>query len=62
MSQPSGSKTVGPCPYCGQRYMLTNWMRRSGPHLGRDSEGRLLSNTHLIACHAKMTTQAGSTP
>ena len=43
----SGSKMVGPCPYCGQRYRLTNFMRRTGL---KDDQGRRLSDTHLIAC------------
>ena len=51
MSQPSGSKVVGPCRYCGKRYMLTNFMRRKNPV--RDASGRLLDDTHKIACHRK---------
>lgn len=58
MAHPSGTKAVGPCPYCGKRYVLTNWMRRHTTE--RDSDGRLLADTHLIACHEK-TRQAGST-
>lgn len=55
MARPSGSKVVGPCPYCGKRYRLTNFMRRKD--VERDAQGRLLSNTHLIACHRAATAQ-----
>lgn len=51
MSKNAGERMVGPCPYCGQRYMRTNWMKRSNGE--RDSAGRLLSDTHLIACHRR---------
>lgn len=53
MARPSGSKVIGPCPYCGERYRLTNFMRRRNGN--RDAQGRLLSNTHLIACHRRST-------
>lgn len=52
MSQPSGMKTVGPCPYCGKRYLLTNYMSRESLNL-RDDNGRRLKDTHLIACYRK---------
>lgn len=54
MSRNSGSKLVGPCRYCGKRYMLTNWMRKRRSE--RDENGFLLSDTHLIACHRKKPT------
>ena len=54
MSQPSGSKVIGPCPYCGERYKLTNWMRRQGANaIYLPAFDRWLTDTHLIACHRK---------
>lgn len=53
MAQPSGSKVIGPCPYCGERYKLTNWMRRHNNPERDEETGRFLNNTHLIACHRK---------
>ena len=55
MAHPSGIKIVGPCPYCGLRYKLTNFMRRSRV-LQQDDKGRWLHNTHLIACYRKSST------
>jgi len=51
MARNAGERVIGPCPYCGERYMRTNWMKRSG--MGRDAQGRPLSDTHLIACHKR---------
>ncbi|OGU21770.1 MAG: hypothetical protein A2580_18145 [Hydrogenophilales bacterium RIFOXYD1_FULL_62_11] len=53
MGRSSGDRMVGPCPYCGERYKLTNFMRRSrNPQFDEESD-LYLSNTHLIACHRK---------
>lgn len=51
MSQPSGTH-ASTCRYCGNRYQLTNWMKRK--NLGRDDEGRLLGDTHQAACWRKL--------
>ncbi len=57
MAQPSGAKMVGPCPYCGERYYLTNYMKRQ--HHGiRDRAGNHIGDTHRIACarsHGEIT-------
>lgn len=55
MAHPSGTKVIGPCRYCGEHYVLTNWMRRRAGD--RDEQGRWLSDTHLIACHRKHTAE-----
>lgn len=52
MSRNSGSRMAGPCPYCGQRYKLTNFMRRHDP--AKDDQGRFLTDTHLRACWRKL--------
>lgn len=49
MSQPSGSRGIC-CPYCGETYRRTNWMKRYGFY---DYAGNLLGDTHLIACARK---------
>jgi len=54
MSRSSGTKFVGPCPYCGKRYLFTNYMSREKLAL-MDKAGRRLTDTHLIACYRKMT-------
>ena len=54
MSRNAGEKVVGPCPYCGQRYMRTNWMKRGDG--GKDEQGRPLADTHLISCHRRHKT------
>ncbi|AGG89151.1 hypothetical protein [Rhodanobacter denitrificans] len=54
MAHPSGTHVVGPCPYCGQRYTLTNYMRRFHDPAS-DGAGRFLTDTHLIACFRKRT-------
>lgn len=48
MAHPSGTYMVS-CPYCGQRYTRTNWMRRDA-NTDCDDDGRRLIDTHLIAC------------
>lgn len=58
MAQPSGKKVVGPCPYCGERYMLTNWMKRHYQPVLDEATGRWLNDTHLIACHKKSAAAA----
>lgn len=50
MSRNAGVRTL-PCPYCGKRYVRTNWMRR---HLGeRAADGALLDDSHLIGCYRR---------
>lgn len=49
MSQPSGSHSKT-CRYCGQRYHLTNWMKRKSLRNQRDDQGLLLEDTHQAAC------------
>ena len=49
MSQQSGSHATT-CRYCGQRYHLTNWMKRKILRGQRDDQGRLLEDTHQAAC------------
>lgn len=43
------------CPFCGETYILTNWMRRwpwgFAEHKGRNEP---LSDTHLIGCHKRL--------
>lgn len=56
MSRNSGSRVVGPCPYCGEKYNRTNWMRRNGQPKGPG--GHILSDTHLIACARKAAKRA----
>lgn len=56
MSRNAGERVVGPCPYCGQRYMRTNWMKRT--NAGKDDQGRGLADTHLISCHKRLSTRA----
>lgn len=54
MAQPNGTRGKGPCPYCGQRYTYNNFMKRSGCKAEYDKvQNRLLTDTHLIACHRK---------
>lgn len=53
MSQPSGTH-ASTCRYCGNRYQLTNWMKRK--NLGRDDQGRLLGDTHQSAGMTARTT------
>lgn len=48
MSQPSGMKMLD-CPYCKQRYRLTNFMMRQKNN-ERDNNGKRLWNTHLLKC------------
>lgn len=52
MGRSSGTRNHK-CPYCGKPYVRTNWMVRYG-HVAKD--GKLLSDTHLIACYRKHTT------
>ena len=59
MSRNNGDHYVGPRPYCGKRYRLTNYMKRS-KELKRGHDGRWLNNTHLIACHRKNVPEASS--
>lgn len=40
------------CPYCKQAYTFTNWMKRHGQ---RDANGKILDDTHLIACSKKQS-------
>ncbi len=61
MSRSSGQH-MRTCRYCGERYLLTNFMKRSGtwrnPEVARDADGNILSDTHLIACYRKSKEKA----
>ena len=52
MAQPSGMIVMA-CKFCGRRYLRTNWMIRYGV---RGYDGRLLRDTHQIACNKKLRT------
>jgi hypothetical protein len=47
MSRNAGVRTLT-CPYCWNRYVRTNWMKCHDG--GRDNDGHLLDDTHLIGC------------
>lgn len=53
MSQPSGTRT-STCRYCGERYKLTNWMKRKSLRNQRDDKGLLLEDIHQAACWRKL--------
>lgn len=49
MGRANGSRTRT-CPICGKYYTHTNFMTRRGV---RDKHGKLLDDTHRIACAKK---------
>lgn len=50
----SGVRRNSLCPYCGQRYTLTNFMSLGRRLTEKDATGRRLTNTHERACYRKI--------
>jgi hypothetical protein len=45
------------CPYCGETYILTNWMRRGRTH-GWNRDSGMWENTHTIGCKKRRKQEA----
>lgn len=52
--KPNGARTHH-CPWCGESYQFTNWMKR----YDRTEDGKILPDTHQIACYKKRHCHAG---
>lgn len=61
MSGTHGNRTLT-CPVCGCRYRYTNFMKRTGPSLPKMPDGRVLTDTHQIACFKGRKTQTTGDP
>ncbi len=53
--RPNGAR-MHQCPWCKQSYQYTNYMRRHGV---RTTDGKILPDTHQIACYKKAASAKG---